>query len=487
MARRKRGGLLRRIGLGLGAALGAVLLVVVGRAFDTEERAEGPPGFEIEIDRDRAVEVLAEYVRWDSSTPPGVPRDPRPPHLDLLLERYAEPLGLEHRVLDGRTLLLVWRAGEVEGRPLLFLSHSDVVPVAEDELASWTHPPFAGIVDEGFVWGRGTLDDKGSTIAQLEAIAAMQAAGLTPHRNIVLLISPDEEIGGEGGVGRVLAQHLERLEDPWAVLDEGSFVAPDFIPGTTLVPVAVAEKRSVTITLTVLGEAGHSSMPRENAAPNVLALALGRLAQVESPARILPAMDIFLDRVSDRVPFFERLALKNRWLFGSLVERNLASRPASNAMIRDTMALTILEAGIAANVVPARAVATIDMRLLPGSDLDEVLARIETTLDDPRVRVEVRQDTGASPTSTIEGEEWTRLESALASAYPGADALIAPIITPGAMDARLFARRGIPTYRFVPFVLDANERGRIHGIDERISIHNLEEAARVYAHLMRYW
>lgn len=488
MARNKRGALPGRIGLGVGGALGLLLIVLTVRALDTEDRPRGHPAIEVRVDRDRAAEVLAQYVRWDSSALRGVPRDPRPPHLDLLIERYAEPLGLEHRVLDGRTLLLVWRAGDDgDARPLLFLSHSDVVPVAPNELEAWTHPPFDGVVDEGFVWGRGTIDDKGSTIAQLEAIAAMQAAGLTPHRNIVLLISPDEEVGGEGGVGSVLANDLERLEDPWAVLDEGSFVAPDFIPGTTLVPVAVAEKRDVTITLTVVGEAGHSSLPRENSAPRVLSVALGRLAELEFPSRFLPATDAFLDRFADGAPFHERLALKNRWLFGSFVERTLAGRPAGNAMIRDTFALTILEAGITANVVPARALATVNMRLLPDSDLPDALRRIEGALDDPRVSVEVIRDDGASPAAPIDGEEWARLEEALASAYPENEALIAPIITPATLDARYFARRGIPTYRLVPFRLDANERGRVHGVDERISISNLVEAARVYAHLMRYW
>lgn len=485
MKRHKRSTLLRRIGLGVAAVLVALGAVVAVRSFLGDPRPTGPDGFEVEIDRDRASEVLSEYVRWDSSG--RVPRDPRPPHLDLLIDRYAEPLGLEHRVFEGRILLLAWRAGRVEGRPLLLLSHSDVVPVAEDELGSWTYPPFDGTVADGYVWGRGTLDDKGATIAQLEAIAAMQAQGLTPHRDVLLLVSPDEEIGGEGGVGRVLARYAEHLGEPWAVLDEGSFVAPDFIPDRTLVPVAVGEKRYVTITLTVVGESGHSSMPRDNAAPRVLSIALGRLAQLEHPTRILPATDAFLDRVADHVPITSRVALKNRWLFGPAVESMLSERPASNAMLRDTMALTLLDAGIADNVVPARAVATFNLRLLPGSRLDAALRRIRATIDDPRVSVEVQQDDGASPVAPIEGEVWTRLESALASAYPGERWIIAPMITPGTMDARYFAQRGIPTYRLVPFVLDANERGRMHGVDERISIENLEEAARVYAHLMRHW
>lgn len=483
--RGRAGSTLRRVGVGIGALLLVLLVVVVVRSFLGEARPRGGPALEVGFDEARASEVLSAYVRWESAG--RIEHDPRPPHLDLLIERYAEPLGLEHRVLDGTTLLLAWRAGEVEGHPLLLLSHSDVVPVADDELESWTYPPFDGTVADGYVWGRGTLDDKGATIAQLEAIAAMQAAGLRPHRDVLLLISPDEERGGREGVARVLERHLEYLGEPWAVLDEGSFVASDFLPNRWIVPVAVAEKRYVTIRLGVSGEAGHSSMPRENAAPRVLAAALGRLAELEHPATVLPATDAFLDRLADHVPPLSRVALRNRWIFGPVVRSMLAERPASNAMIRDTHSITILEAGITDNVVPARASATINLRLLPGSDWGAVRRRLEQAIDDPRVTIEVLRDEGASPASPIEGDVWTRLESALASAYPDESHVITPIITPATTDARYFASRGIPAYRFIPFVLDANERGRVHGVDERVSLENLEEAARVYAHILRYF
>lgn len=475
----------RRIGIGLGAALLVLVAVVVARSCLGTERARGGPALEVGFDRERAAQALSAYVRWESTG--RVERDPRPPHLDLLIERYATPLGLEHRVLDGTVLFLAWRAGEEPDRPLLLLSHSDVVPVARDELDAWTHPPFEGVVADGYVWGRGTLDDKGATIAQLEAIAAMQAAGLRPRRDVLLLISPDEERGGREGVAQVLARHAELVGEPFAVLDEGSFVAPDFLPDRSIVPVGVAEKRNVTIVLSVVGEAGHSSLPRDNAAPHVLSAALGRLAALEHPTELLPPTEELLDRLADHVPWPSRVALRNRWLLGPLVTSMLSERPAANAMIRDTHAVTILEAGLTDNVVPTRARATVNLRLLPGSSLDAVLARIAEAIDDPRVTIEVTQDDGASPIAPIEGEPWTRLEAALASAYPGEGFVIAPMITPATTDARHLASRGIPTYRFVPFVLDANERGRVHGVDERVSIENLREAARVYAHLYRYW
>lgn len=485
MARRKRGNW-KKIGVGLGAGLLVLLAVLVVRALGGDEVPTRREPLGLEIDTERAAQRLSAYIQLDTSTPPGIGRDPRPPHLDMLIADYAEPLGLEAAVYEGRILLLRWRAGTTEGGPIVLLSHADVVPVAEDELERWTHAPFGGVIDDGYVWGRGAIDDKGATIAQLEAIAALQAAGLTPRRDVFLLISPDEEIGGAEGAGAVLARHAHRLEEPWAVLDEGTFVAPDFVAGTTIVPVAVGEKRFVTVEVSVNGEAGHSSMPEPNAAPAVLTTALARLHELELEARFLPATDAFLDRISSRASFGERIALRNRWLFGGAVESMLSQRPASNAMIRDTIALTMLRAGVKDNVVPARAVATLNLRLLPDSDLPSILRAIEGAIDDPRVQLAVTVDNGASPVSPTEGEPWERLAAALATAFDE-DALVAPMITPGTMDARYFARRGIPTYRLVPFTLDANERGRVHGIDERVSLENLEQAARVYAHVMRYW
>jgi len=322
----------------------------------------------------------------------------------------------------------------------------------------------------------------------LLAVASRVAAFLLlydwPHvTNMALFCRMDSLV-----VGAALAAWV-RHDDP-ETLSVG--VSIEFLDGSGAL-IGRSERSLVHATapgyrpLTVQGTAHHSSMPQASDAPRVLSVALGRLAELELEPRILPATDAFLDRVSDRMPFVQRLALKNRWLLGPVVHDILAARPASNAMIRDTFALTMLEAGVKDNVVPARAQATFNLRLLPGSSRAEVLAQMERRIDDPRVQIDVLQDDGDSPPAPIEGEVWTRLESALASAYPAEGTLIAPMITPGTMDARFFAARGVPTYRLIPFVLDANERGRMHGIDERISIENLEEAARVYAYVMRYW
>ncbi|MFW5920763.1 MAG: M20/M25/M40 family metallo-hydrolase [Polyangiales bacterium] len=446
---------------------------------------DSPP--ELSIDRRHAAEALASYIRIDTSTPPGIEPEPEPEHIGLLIDRYIRPLGLEHEVIADRSLLVRWPAGEADdvGGPALFLSHSDVVPVGEDDLSRWTHPPFSGHIGDGYVWGRGAIDNKASTICQLEAIKALKDADLRPHRDIVLLVVPDEEIGGERGAGLVVREHREALGDPWAVFDEGSFVVPDFVEGATVAPVAIGEKRYVTIRLTVEGEGGHSSMPGTDDPPDVLAAALGKLSGYRQPPRITEPVAIMLDRMASEMPFGKRVVLRNDWLFGRLVEKELAKRPASNAIMRDTMALTMLRSGVKDNVVPGRAQATYNLRLLPGSDLDAVLGRIERRIGDPRVEVEVADDWGETPIAPWDDERFFRLARSLKTAMP--EVLVTPTLTPATMDARWFAQNGMPTYRLVPFTLDRSERQRVHGIDERISLDNLEQATRVYAHIMRFY
>jgi len=470
--------------LGLGAALFAILAIRASRVRPDPAPLDLPAELEsLEVDSDYATRALADFVRIDTSTPPGVPRTPSPPEaLSHLLDRYVAPMGLRHEILEDRILLVVIPGSEPDLAPLVLLSHYDVVPVAADELPDWTHPPFAGVVADGYLWGRGAIDNKASTICTFEAIRSLRNIGRIPRREVRMLIVPDEEIGGTDGSGAVLARHRGVLGEPYLVLDEGSALLPDVFPGLTLAGVAVGEKRFVTIELSVEGRAGHSSMPRPDAAPDVLARALGRLAGAQGPIRVLPTTEVFLDRVSDHLSFGQRLAIKNRWLFGGMILRKLSEKPGANATIRDTLALTMLEGGVKDNVVPAQVKATVNMRLLPGSDLDQVLQRVEGVIAEPRVEIEVVTDWGDTPVQPTSGERWDRLESALATIFP--DAVVVPMVTPGTTDARYFAQAGIPTFRFVPFTIDAGERGRIHGIDERISVDNIEQGTRAYALLM---
>jgi carboxypeptidase PM20D1 len=448
-------------------------------------RRSGPvtPLSGLQINTARAAENLSRYIQLDTSAPPGIRPEEGARYIQLLTEQYARPLGLEFEVVNDLTLLMRWRTGS-QVPPVVFLGHADVVPVPEEERARWTHSPFSGAIDQGHVWGRGALDNKSSSICLLEAMASLKAAGLTPRRDIFLLVTPDEEVGGDQGAKLFVQDHLKKLDGASMVLDEGSFAIDDFLRGSVFAAVAVGEKHSLTVRAVVETPPGHASMPTRDDAPTVLTAALGRLMSAPPPPRLLAPLRLLLDRLAEPMPFSRRLILRNRWLFGGLIVRMLSRLAASSAMLRDTVALTLLRAGHKRNVIPARAEATLHLRLLPGTSTEEVLARIREAMAEPRVTLEVEQDGKDTPLAPVEGEDWERLDAALAAGLPGA--VVAPIITPGTTDGRYFARAGLSVYRIIPYTLDAAERRRVHGEDERVSLSNLEQGITAYAHLLRY-
>lgn len=460
-----------------------VVTLVLSAAFLAASAATAKDGAPPpEPSADAAAAALAAYLRIDTSVPPGMPTDSTAVYIPFLVDRYAKPLGLEYEILWNRTLLLRWRAGEKRGEPLVFLGHADVVPVADNELAQWTHPPFAGVVTGGYVWGRGALDMKGTTIAQLEAIAAMQRAGQKPARDVFVLVNPDEEIGGTAGAARVARERLDLLEKPFAVIDEGSYVISDVVPGNKVAAVAVGEKGYLTVRLKVEAEAGHASMPSPDNAPAVLTRALTRLDAYEFPGVLLPPTRLFLERMAEHVSFPQSLVLGYPSIFGFFIRGVFAKKPATNAVVRTTHALTVVRAGVKDNVIPRTAEAYVNFRLLPGDRKDDVLATVREVVDDERVALDVVEFWGETPVSPIAGPVWERLEAALAASLP--DAFVAPVISPGTQDARYFAQAGIPTYRFAPFTVDAEERKGIHGVNERLSLANLAQAIHVYSAIM---
>lgn len=471
--------------LGTIALGGTLLLQAGGRSY----LPGAAPRAAIEVDAGALAQALAEYIRIDTTNPPGPAALPDPPHVRFLVDRYARPLGLAHETLAGNVLAIRVPSPRPEPearRPLVLLSHADVVPV--DAPGTWTHPPLSGAIADGFVFGRGALDDKGSTIAALEAVRALRKAGLAPARDVVVLVGADEETGGTLGIAKVAAAPPPWLRDPWLVLDEGSAIIPDLIPGTLVAAIAVAEKGFATAHLRVRARGGHASMPTGEGAPDVLARALARLSRWREPGRFLPPIEAMLDRMGDARGGLARIVLKNRWLFSPLIRRTLDRTPGAAAMLRSTAAITILEAGVKDNVIPEEARAVVNLRLLPGERREAFLDRLRAAIADPRVEIAAEGAEAGGPIADYRSEPFRALEAILHGrlAGGGAPVLVVPIVTPGTTDVRHFAARGVPALRHLPFVLAADDLARLHGRDERVAIADLERAVGVYADLMIY-
>ncbi|MFB1481014.1 M20 family peptidase [Corallococcus sp. RDP092CA] len=389
---------------------------------------------------------------------------------------------LTHEAVGAHSHLYTWKGSEPDLAPVLLMGHLDVVP-AEAE-ATWSHPPFDGAVAEGYVYGRGTLDDKGSVLAILEAVEGLLAEGHQPRRTVMLAFGADEEVGGQDGAARVAALLRERGVRLASVLDEGGPIGVGLVPGVAA-PVAlvgVAEKGSGRVELTVRSEGGHASMPPRQTAANTLAQALVRLEQNPFPPELRGGTRALFEYVGPEMGFGMRLLFANTWLFAPLIERQMAASPSTNASIRTTLAATMLEGSPKPNVLPAKARAVLNVRLLPGDSLEDVRSHVRKVVEDERVELVVEGDE-ASPVSRLDTEGWHQLQRSIRQVFP--DVLVAPFLTVAATDARYFHPLSDSVYRFVPVRMNREDLTRMHGRDERLSVEEHAAAIRFYAQYLR--
>lgn len=473
----------------LAAALVALLAVVALRTVAVRHDLEAvPPAEGLELDVGAAAERLAAAVRVPTvSTAPGVVDDEALGRLQALLVESFPRLHatLERELVDGRSLLYRWAGRDPAAPPVVLCSHLDVVPVPPGSEASWTRPPFDGVIADGFVWGRGTLDDKVGVLAILEAVEALLAAGFEPPRTVWLAFGHDEEVFGSGAVAmaRILA---ERGVAAALVLDEGMTLTRGIVPAVArpVALVGVAEKGYATLLLTARGEGGHSSMPPHPTAVGALARAVARLdaeplpAVLEGPARGL------LESLAPEMAWPTRAAVANLWLTAHRVERLLAGKPSTNALLRTTTAPTMLEGSPKENVLASSARAWVNFRIHPNDSLAGVVAAVERIVDDPAITVEVLPGASEpSPVSPSDGPAFDLVARSIRQVFP--EAVVAPSLVVGATDARHYAGLSKNVYRFLPVVVEPADLPRFHGIDERVAVEGYGQAVRFYAQLLR--
>lgn len=390
------------------------------------------------------------------------------------------------RVADA-SLLYRW-PGRAACAPLLLLAHQDVVPVEPGTEADWRHAPFSGVHAEGFVWGRGALDDKAALLGILEAIEHLLGEGFVPACDVWLAFGHDEETGGEAGAAALAAHLQQRGVQPAFVLDEGGAITTGSFPGldVPLAAVGVAEKGYLNLRLRVQAEGGHSSMPPRRTAIGRLAAAVARLEARRPPAAMNPAQRELLQRVAPHLPVLQRVLLSNLWLTAPLVQHLIAASPAADATLRTTTAPTLFAAGVKDNVLPQHAEAVVNFRLRPGDTVESVLAHVRATIDDDQVRV-ATQAQARAPTQLApwDGAAFRRIESALRQVSPEADLIVAPYVSNGGTDARHYAALTPHLYRLVPVRLDQDELGAMHGTNERIAVREYLRAVRFYLALLR--
>jgi carboxypeptidase PM20D1 len=323
-------------------------------------------------------------------------------------------------------------------------------------------------------------------ISILEAIERLLAQGYRPDRTVYLAFGGDEERGGYHGAA-LLAQTLKRRGVSAAfVLDEGLFIVDGIVPGVSgpVALVGIAEKGAANLELVVETEGGHASMPHGETAFGILSRAIGRLEANPFRAELTGVPEAMFTHLAPEMGFMERAVFANLWLFSPLVRRQLVASPSSNALLRTTAAPTIVEGGTKVNVLPSRARAVFNVRLRPGDTLDDVMDHVQRVIDDERITARVLDGASeASPVSPTERTPFKTVQRVARETFPGV--VVAPALMIARTDSRHYMEITSSVFRFTPVQLTADDLGRIHGVDERLSLDGLANNIRFYYGLIR--
>ena len=474
------------------ALLGLVAIVLAGVLVFNTLRLTAPdvavqPAQRLALDERQLADRFAGSLRIRTISD-SRSLEERGPHLTAFHDYLTLTFPLAHaaltrEVVETYSLLYTWPGMNASLPPVVLMGHFDVVPVDEGTDDRWTHPPFAGVVAQGYVWGRGAIDDKVNVVGLLEAVETLVAAGFAPERTVYLAFGHDEEVGGGGAAA--IARLLEgRGVSPLYVLDEGGAVSEGLVREVgSVAMVGIAEKGYLSLELAVESSGGHSSMPPKETAIGTLSHAINRLESHPFGMRMSDVTRAMLLTIAPELPFAQRLAMANLWLFEPLVVRQVGADARGASMLRTTTAVTMLRAGTKDNVLPIRATAVVNFRILPGDDVASVTERARRTIDDARVSIRALADAWEpSPVSDPSGPAFVELEKTIHEIFPGA--IVTPYLVVGGTDARFYARLSSSVFRFTPMRLGPGDMARFHGTDERLAVESYADAVRFYVRLL---
>lgn len=381
-----------------------------------------------------------------------------------------------------RGLMFHWKGREA-GEPAVFMAHFDVVASKED---AWEKPPFAGVVENDVLWGRGTLDTKGTLAGVMEAAEQLIGEGFVPQKDVYFCFAGDEEISGESAPA-IVEQFAKKSIHPRFVLDEGGAVVEGVFPGVTqpCALIGIGEKGHINVRFSVDSSGGHASAPPPHTPVGYLAQACCKVENCPFPMQITkPAAEMF-DTLGRHSSFLYRMIFANLWLFKPSLDRLCRkSGGEMNALLRTTVAFTQMEASPAPNVLPTAASMTANLRLIGKDSPEHTISYMKEAVSNDRVKLEVLPGGSmASVVSRTDGEGWEKLKAAVTETWP--EAIVSPYLMIAGSDARHYGKISDCVYRFSAMALSKAEREMIHGDNERIPCEKVAETVRFYVRLMK--
>lgn len=433
--------------------------------------------------------LLSEAVQYKTiSLIPGTPNDSAFVAFQTFLDE-AFPLVdslLTKQVVHKYSLIYKWEGSDKKLKPLILTAHQDVVPVEKSSLDEWDAPPFSGKITDKYIYGRGSFDDKGSLIAIMEAVEGLLQKGFTPKRTVYLCFGHDEEVSGKNGAQQIAAELYSKGLKAWMVVDEGGTLATGLVPGIskTVALIGTSEKGYMSVKLEVELPGGHSSMPEPRNAISVLNAAIYTLEQNPMPDRITSPMQGFVDHIGPHLPFVQKMAFANTWLFKPMIFSVYKKSASGAALIHTTQVPTIFKAGVKDNVVPTHAEAVLNYRLLPGDSPETILDHIKTTVKDSAVKITTYNGIAdkSSPMSDYKSEQFRYLAEVIGSVNK--DVIISPYLVLGGTDSKYYYNIADEVFRFSPIPMKKEDLSMLHGVNERISKKSYQQSVNFYATLI---
>ncbi len=433
-----------------------------------------------DIGRESA-EILSQYLRINTTNPPGN-EIAAARYLRAVLERE----GIASELFEpspGKANLYARLTGDGSARPIVLLNHMDVVEASRD---FWSVDPFGGVVQDGYLYGRGAIDMKGEGVAELMAMVLLKRSNVPLKRDIIFLATSDEEVGAGVGAGWIAERHPELVRGAEFLINEGGSMPMDGAANVAYVGIGVTEKAPFWLRITAHGTAGHGSRPTGDNAVERLVRALGRVQRYQAPFVVTPAADRFFKDLAAR----ERDPSRRAWygdvrsaLRDSSARAFFASNSFYNAILRNTISVTRLAGSGKVNVIPPVARAELDVRLLPGQEPQQVLAELRRVVSDSLVSIEPLGVSWPATESPVESELVRAVRRVAERHFPGVLVTTPPLT--GFTDSHYFRALGIASYGIAPFPVTEGDARGVHGNDERVSIKNIEFGTRYLFEILR--
>ena len=481
---------MKKIKLAVLALLGLLILmavIVLVRTYTAPTVVAGDKGPQvdfIEIDKSATAIRLAQSIRFKTVTQQNRNETDWQEFVkfqDWMQESYPAFYGVvQSETVADYALYHTWKGSDPSLDPIVFMAHQDVVPASEEPNSGWEFPPFGGDIVDGFVYGRGTIDCKGTLIGLMEAANRLAESGYQPKRTLIFSFGHDEEVLGSGA--RKAAELMKsRGIKPYAVIDEGGAI----ITGLNgiqkpIAMIGVAEKGYLTLILTAEARGGHSSTPPTYTAIGALAKAIATIEANPFEIGMDEVTTKMLKVMSQEQDFKTRMAMANLWLFKPMVEKQMKSQDQSRAMLGTTIAPTIIDAGFKENALPREAKAYVNFRLHSRDSVESVTNRVRKLVNDPNITIEIADGIGSepSPVSQIGTGPYVWIEDVIKTTFPGL--LVSPNIVLGGTDSRYMALVTDDIYRFAPYNFDTTDMTRIHGLNERMNIDVFAKGIQTY-------